>query len=221
MPRPADVAGQVSSIDRHRQGGLAERHPGDDLAQQPGERAFQVTHAGLTGVLSGERVQDVVADRHVVDGEPGAVELTAQQMLAGDDDLLVLGVAVEPDELHPVEQRRRDRLQHVRRGQEQHVGQVEIHLQVMVPEGVVLLGVEDLQQRRRWVPPVVGAQLVDLVEQHHRVHRARFADRPDDAAGQRADVGPPVTADLRLVPHAAEGDPDERPAHGPGDRFAE
>ena len=40
---------------------------------------------------------------------------------------------------------------------------------------------------------------------------------PDDAAGQRADVGAPVTADLGLVPDAAERDPGELAAHGPGD----
>src|SRR5260370_34835862 len=43
----------------------------------------------------------------------------------------------------------------------------------------------------------------------------------DDRAGQGADVGPPVPADLRLVPDPAQGDPDELPAHGPRDRLAE
>src|SRR5207248_930170 len=56
---------------------------------------------------------------------------------------------------------------------------------------------------------------------HDRVHRARLADGPDDAAGQRADVGTPVPADLRLVPHAAERNPDELAVHGPRDRLAE
>ena len=41
------------------------------------------------------------------------------------------------------------------------------------------------------------------------------------AAGQRADVGAPVAADLRLVADAAEGDPDELPAHGAGHGLAE
>src|ERR1700739_4842523 len=36
-----------------------------------------------------------------------------------------------------------------------------------------------------------------------------------------ADVGAPVTADLRLVPDAAERDPDELAVHRPGDRLAE
>ncbi len=63
-------------------------------------------------------------------------------------DLLVLGVAVELDQLHPVEQRAGDRVEHVRRGQEHHVGQVELDLEVVVAERVVLRRVEHLEQRR-------------------------------------------------------------------------
>ncbi|MBB3732586.1 hypothetical protein FHR33_008446 [Nonomuraea dietziae] len=142
------------------------------------------------------------------------LQLLGQQVVAGDGHLLVLGVTVEGDDLHTVEQRPRDGLQDVGRREEEHVRQVELDLQVVVAEGVVLRGVEDLEQGGRRVAPVVGADLVDLVEQHDRVHRARLADRPDDATGLRADVGAPVSADLRLVAHAAEGDADELPAHG-------
>ena len=109
----------------------------------------------------------------------------------------------------------------VGRREEQHVGQVEVDLEVVVAERVVLRRVEHLEQRRRRVAAVVGADLVDLVEQHDRVHRARLADRADDAAGQRADVGAPVAADLGLVAHAAEGDADELAAQRPGDRLAQ
>ena len=65
------------------------------------------------------------------------------------------------------------------------------------------------------------AELVDLVEHHHAVARAGLADRLDDVAGQRADVGAPVAADLGLVVHAAEADAHELAVHGAGDRLAE
>ncbi len=65
------------------------------------------------------------------------------------------------------------------------------------------------------------AELVDLVEHHHAVARARLADRLDDVAGQGADVGAPVAADLGFVVHAAEADAHELAAHGAGDRLAE
>src|SRR5256886_11991295 len=59
---------------------------------------------------------------------------------------------------------------------EHHVGQVEVDLEVVVAERVVLRRVEPLEQRGRRVAPVVAADLVDLVEQHDRVHRARLAE---------------------------------------------
>ena len=142
-------------------------------------------------------------------------------MVPADEDLLVLGVPVELDQLHPVKQRARDGVEHVGRGQEDHVGQVELDLEVMVPERVVLGRVEHLEQRRRRVAAEVRTDLVHLVEQHDRVHRARLADGADDPAGEGSDVGPPVPADLRLVPDAAQGDPDELTVHGPRDRFAQ
>ena len=112
-------------------------------------------------------------------------------------------------------------LDHVGGGDEQHVGQVEVELEVVVAERVVLRRVEHLEQRRRRVAAVVGADLVDLVEQHDRVHRAGLLDRPDDAAGQRADVRAPVAADLGLVADAAEGDADELAAQRARDGLAE
>ena len=37
--------------------------------------------------------------------QPGPLQLTRQQVAPGDGDLLVLGVAVQRDQLHPVQQR--------------------------------------------------------------------------------------------------------------------
>ena len=63
-----------------------------------------------------------------------------------------------------------------------HVGEVEVELEVVVAERVVLRGVEHLQQRRRGIAaPAAGLQLVDLVDQQHRVHRAGFGERAHDA----------------------------------------
>ena len=109
----------------------------------------------------------------VVAGEAVALELASQQVVARDRDLLVLGVAVEADDLQPVEQRPGDRVEHVGGREEQHVGQVEVDLEVVIAERVVLRGVEHLEQRRRRVAAPVGAELVDLVEHDDRVHRAR------------------------------------------------
>ena len=108
--------------------------------------------------------------------------MASDEVLAGDGNLLGIGVAVEAHDLHPVEERAGDLLGEVGRGQEEHVRQIEIQIKVMVPESVVLGRVEHLEQRRRRIPPPVAAELVDLVEEHHRVHRAGVLYGPGDTA---------------------------------------
>jgi hypothetical protein len=88
-------------------------------------------------------------------------------------------------------------------------------------EGVVLLRIENLQQRRRGVAAEVRAELVDLVQDEHRVLRLGAAQALDDLAGQRADVGPAMAADLGLVAHPAERHADELPSERLRDRARE
>ena len=119
------------------------------------------------------------------------------------------------------QQRPRDRLEHVRRRDEHHVGEVEGQVEVVVAEGVVLRRVEDLEHRARRVAAEVGAHLVDLVDHEDRVARAGVAQGADDRAGHRADVGAAMPADLGLVAHAADRDALELAAEGARDRLAE
>ena len=56
---------------------------------------------------------------------------------------------------------------------EHHLREVVVEVEVVVVEGVVLLGVEHLEQRRRRIAAEVGRHLVDLVEQEHRVAACR------------------------------------------------
>ena len=100
-------------------------------------------------------------------------------------------------------------------------GEVERHGEVVVAERVVLLRVEHFEQRRARVALDARADLVDLVEHHDAVARPGLADALDDVAGQRADIGAPVAADLGLVMHAAEADAHELAAQRLGDRLAE
>src|SRR5690606_9930184 len=70
--------------------------------------------------------------------------------------------------------------------------------------GLVLLRVEDLEQSRRRVAAEVLAHLVDLVEQEDRVVGADLFETLQELAGQRANIGAPVAANLGLVAHAAK-----------------
>ena len=138
-----------------------------------------------------------------------------------DRDLLVGRVAVEADDLHAVEQRPGDRLGLVRRRDEDHLGEVDLDVEVVVAERRVLSRVEHLEQGRRRVAAPVGADLVDLVEQDHRVHRLRVAERAHEPAREGADVRAPVAADLRLVADAAERHPHELAVQRARDRLAD
>src|SRR5207344_3607121 len=58
-------------------------------------------------------------------------------------------------------------------------------------------------------------------EQEQRVRSFGLAHRLDDLARHGADIGAPVTADLRLIVHAAEREAHEGAAGRPRDRLAE
>ncbi len=177
----------------------------------PASRVYSVTTSSSA----------VVRDRDLVLAQAVPLALARPEVATGDRDLLLGRVAVEADDLHPVEERARDRLGHVPGREEEHLREVELDVEVVVAERVVLRGVEHLEQRRRGVAAPVGADLVDLVEHDHRVHRPGVAKRPDEPARQRADVGAAVAADLGLVADAAERHADELAAGRAGDRLAD
>ena len=185
------------------------------------ELALEVAHAGLAGVLRDDGLQQLVAHRDLVLAQSVALALARPQVVACDGHLLGHGVAVEADDLHAVQQRAGDRLGLVGGRDEDDLGQVELDVEVVVAERGVLRRVQDLEQGRAGVAAPVGADLVDLVEEDDRVHRAGVAQGAHEAARQRADVGAPVAADLGLVAHAAQRHADELASHGTGDRLAD
>lgn len=87
----------------------------------------------------------------------------------------------------------------------------------MVPKAVVLLTVQDLQQRGSRVAPVVAAHFVNLVQQQQGIHRTAAADGLDDPPGHGAYVGLPMPADICLVPNAAQRETGQLPVQRLGD----
>ena len=83
-----------------------------------------------------------------------------------------------------------------------NVGKVEVDLKIVIPERVVLGRVKDLEQRSRRITAPACRDLVDLVEQDHRVHGLRFTKRAYYSASLRADIGASMPADLRLIANA-------------------
>src|SRR6185312_10894758 len=92
---------------------------------------------------------------------------------------------------------------------------------VVVGEGVVLLGIEHLEQRGRGIAAEVVPDLVDLIHHEDRVDGPALLHALDDLAGERADVRAAVPADRGLVVDAAERDAVELAPERARDRSAE
>mmetsp|Transcript_28790 Transcript_28790/g.73373 ORF Transcript_28790/g.73373 Transcript_28790/m.73373 type:complete len:463 (+) Transcript_28790:906-2294(+) len=192
-----------------------------DLAVHLLQLLAQVAHARLAAVLVDERGQRAVRQARGALGHARVARGLRLQVGARDGHLLVAGVARQADDLHAVQQRARDGVQHVGGAHEQHLGQVDGHVQVVVHEARVLLGVQQLQQRGRGVARVAAPQLVDLVDQHQRVGGLRVLEALHHLAGHGAHVRAPVALDLGHVVQAAHAEAVVRTLERVGDGAAD
>ena len=190
--------------------GVGLLHPGDARgggAAERGELPLELAHARLARVAGDDGVEGGRVARERGLRQPVLGQLLGQQVAARDLDLLLDGVAVHVDDLHAVEQRPWDGLQLVGRRDEEDAAQVEGQVEEVVAEGVVLLGVEHLEQRRGGVAiERVAPELVDLIEHDDAVVAAALLDTLQDEPGHRAHVRAPVAAHLGLGVHAAQRD---------------
>ena len=138
-------------------------------------------------------------------------------MIFGDHQLFLVAVGVQLDDLHPVQQGSGHRVQGIRRGDKHHIGQVKGNFQIMVPIGMVLLRVQHFQQGGAGVPPVIGAHLINFIQQQHRIGGAGLGHGSHDPSGHGAHIGLPVAPDVRFIMDAAQGDPNHFPVQAPGD----
>ena len=80
-------------------------------------------------------------------GQAVILTLLRQDVTLCNLHLLRLGVSRNLDDLHAVAQRRRNGVELIRGGNEEHLRKIELHLEVVVLEGGVLLRVEHLKER--------------------------------------------------------------------------
>mmetsp|Transcript_1290 Transcript_1290/g.2587 ORF Transcript_1290/g.2587 Transcript_1290/m.2587 type:complete len:244 (-) Transcript_1290:1420-2151(-) len=188
---------------------------GHGLPRQLADFPLEIPHPRLAGIGADHLVQSLRLQRELVSLQAVVLDLLRNQMTVGNLRLLVLGVAGQRNDLHPVKQRTRH-VVGVRRGQEHHVRKVVFHLEVVIHEGRVLLRIQHLEHCRSRVAPEILTHLVDFIEQDQWVRSLRLLQRLDDLAGHRADVGAAVAADLGLVADTTQGDPDELAPRGLG-----
>ena len=211
----ADELGQRLGLQGQRPG-LPGGVAAGPLAAEVADLPLQLAHPRLRRVATDQSEQGLVGQVHGVGRQTVGDHLLGDQVLPGDAEFLILGVAGDLDHLQPVPQGARQAFDDVGGGDEEDLAQVVGDLEVVILKRVVLLRVEHLEQGAGDVAPPGHADLVHLVEQEDRVGGAGPAHALDDPAGQGADVCPPVAAHLGLVGDAAQADADEGPVQGLG-----
>ncbi len=196
-------------------------HAARHLAADVAELALKIAHASLARVVANDFENRIVLEDNVLLTQAGLLALLFDQILLGDFELFLLGVALQLQNLHAVLQGRRDGMQHVGRGHEQHLRKIVIDVEIVILEAGVLLRVKHLKQGRGRVATEVRGDLVNLVEQEDRVLGAGALHVLNDLPRQCADVGAAMAANLGLVPHAAERQAHELAAGGLGNRHAQ
>ena len=191
-----------------------------DFARHVADFALQIAHAGFARVVLDQRRKAVVLELDLLVGQARRFHLLLHQKALGDFQLFELRITGKPDHFHAVLQRRRNGVQHVGRRDEEDLREIVFHVEVMIDEHVVLLGIEHFEQRRRRVAAEIGRHLVDFVQHEDRIARPGLLHHLDDLAGQRADVSPAMAADFGFIAHAAERHADELAAGGLRDRHA-
>src|SRR5207245_8733341 len=130
-------------------------------------------------------------------------------------------VALQFDDLHAVAQRLSNGIKHVGGRDEENLRQVERHIQIVIAESRVLVWIEGLEERRRWITAKIAPDFVDFVEHENRIFGLSAADALDDLSRQRTDVSAPVTANFSFVMHAAKGQTNEFASQSACNGFAE
>ncbi len=171
-------------------------------------------------ILPDDALEDIIAQAHLAGTNARRFDLARQEILAGNGHLLLQGVARELNHLHAVEQRPRDGVGAVGRGDEHDLRQIKGQVHVVIGKGVVLFRIQHLQQGRRGIAPVIFAHLVDFIEHKHRVIGLHRLEPLQNAARHSSDIGAAMTADFRLIAHAPQGESVELAPHGPGNGLA-
>ena len=147
--------------------------------------------------------------------------MLGNQEALGDLELFQFGIAGKADHFHAILQRRRNGVQHVGRGDEEHLAQIVFDVEIVIHEHVILFWIEHFEQGRGRVATEVHRHLVDFVQHEDGIPGAGLLHHLKNLARQGANVCPAMAANLGLIAHAAEGKPDEFAPGSLRDRHAQ
>ena len=113
--------------------------------------------------------QCIIADIHVGLLDIMVRQYSRQQVPARYLHLLFKQIAGNFNNFHTVEQRLRQSGECVGCGYEQHVGEVEVHIYIIVVEMAVLFRVQYLEKGCRRITFEIGTDFVHFIEQYNRI----------------------------------------------------
>ena len=192
----------------------------DRFPRKPRNFAFQITHTRFTRVIANQVTNGAISYRPFIGLQAIRLTYLAHQMALGDFNLLIFRIAGDANDLHAVKQGLRH-AKRIRGGHEHHIRKIIIHFQIVIREGAVLFRVQHFKQRRGRVTAPIRAQLVNFIKQEKRVGGLGLLHALKHLTGHGADIGPPMAADLRLIPHTAKRHTHKIPPRRLGDGFAE
>ena len=91
----------------------------------------------------------------------------------------------------------------------------------MVTESIILLCIQHFQQCSRWIPFVITAQLIHLIQKNQRIVTTCQFYRIDNTTRHSTNIGFSVSADVRFIFHAAQRDTGIFPPHRFGNRLGD
>ena len=183
----------------------------DALAENLVQQFFQAPHPGLAGIALNDLFDGGVGDVELLFQQAGPLQQPGQQVVFGDSQLFFRDVTGQANHVHPVEQWPRNRIELVGGTDEQNLGQVHAHIEIVVQELAVLLRIQGLQKGGCWITLERRTNLVDFIQHDHRVCHFRIFQRLDKLTGHGADIGAAVALDLSFIPHATNAETVELP----------
>src|SRR2546430_8402887 len=129
---PAQGIAPRRGLDRDWRWAIARGDSGCRLPKQGPQLPLELADARLARVAGDDQAQHSVLDRYFVHAQTVPFDLARPQIAASDRDLLFGRVAIEADHFHTVEQWSWNGLGHVRCGNEQHMREIELDIQVMI-----------------------------------------------------------------------------------------
>ena len=182
---------------------LAFGQPPRLLAADCADGPLQAAHAGLARVVANDVAYRLLRELDLLRGNAILLDLPRNQIAVRNVQLLFFAIALQLDDLHTVAQRLRDRVEHIRGRDEQHLRQIECHVEIVVAEARILLRIQRFQQRRSGVATEIAPDFIDLVEHENRIFGFGPPNTLNNLSGQRSDISSAMAANFRLVVHSA------------------